>query len=132
MSVKGCGSLIPIFEGQCSTSKPDRSFEMQAEIDRLKSLLESTNRRADRERHMSRFDAQLENLNAAQEQGAAVGNQAVAMHAGVPNSTDAVDVVRCNFPIPEGMNLNFVPPLISNGISRAVVDKAEVSSLKLS
>lgn len=30
------------------------------------------------------------------------------------------------------MNLNFIPPSISNGVSRVVVDREEVTTMKLS
>lgn len=33
--------------------------------------------------------------------------------------------------ISDGMPLNFVAPSLSNGVSRAIVDRDEVSSLKL-
>ena len=41
-------------------------------------------------------------------------------------------VIKRNFSISEGIDLNFVLPSVSNGVYRAVVDKEEVSSLKLS
>lgn len=59
LSGKSGGSLILISEGQSSNTKSSNVSEMQTKIDRLKSLLESANRRVEKEHTMSRFEVQL-------------------------------------------------------------------------
>lgn len=69
LSVKSSGNLIPIFEGQSSNTKSHNLSEMQDEIDRLKALLESVNRRAEKERELNKFEVQSDNLENTQKQG---------------------------------------------------------------
>ncbi|XP_057533490.1 uncharacterized protein LOC130811277 [Amaranthus tricolor] len=63
-----CGqSLKPIDEGQCSKGANSMS-DMQLEVERLKSLVESLNRKVDKEQQMSQFEVRLQHVDDSQQQ----------------------------------------------------------------
>ena len=69
---------------------------------------------------MSGFEVRLDNI----------ANSRQVVEVQQRTGTVLLDIVHWNPPA-EGMNLNFVAPSISHGISRAIVDRDEVSKLKM-
>ncbi|CAO2814013.1 unnamed protein product [Amaranthus hypochondriacus] len=118
-------SLKPIEEGYCSNAKSD---SMAEEVERMKSLVESLSRKTVQEQSLSQFDVRLDSMCNTQSQEVGFKeNQSTVPAQSVVNS----ELSNQQFLVPEGMQLNFVSPSIANSVYRAIVDKEEVSSLKL-
>ena len=125
-------SLKPIDEGQ-SFLNANSMTEMQLEVDRLKSLVESLNRKVEKEQRLSQFEARLDTVDDLQSQVTVPLATTTVLRANVGSVAAGVqgpDALQ-NLSISDGMPLNFIAPSISNGVSRAIVDRDEVASLKL-